>query len=492
MRILSVILRVLTVLCIGGGFAMWHMGRANLKAKLGGKANEDPITTIYSIFDEQTDASYEVMQADAESEPKWTAINDGSTLYETTFSDAHPFSVLTDQDLRNTALKKLELSHPDPEKDQDENGVPDIKEDLPNKIRATQPQEIYDAKEQITLADAESQLDGAVKTLQDQNYRTGVLDPVRKEFLGSEAKPIISRKKPNFSSTETYENKLKTAFGKLYWERDRLYNEISKTRKLAVARDEHLQEVQQRYIARGIEKENLEAQSQHLELNLQDTKREFELAKTDWGEQKDALDQKIKTTEDNLRAAEIAKKELDDEWKTKMQDTRNDYENQLQEKERDAIAREQKGYERGREEVLQETGRKLAATEEAPTNYFEESAAPEQPAPVLPPVAPSPAVPGLEGAPTSTNIASGLQEQSIPSIVTNVTRISARDGIIILPVGSSNGLTSGSTFTLLKGGKQTAKIKVTRAEGSYCIANILPKFGDPRRLRAGDQIQVVR
>ena len=38
----------------------------------------------------------------------------------------------------------------------------------------------------------------------------------------------------------------------------------------------------------------------------------------------------------------------------------------------------------------------------------------------------------------------------------------------------------------------TAKIKVTRAAETYCIANILPKFGDPRRLRAGDQIQVVR
>ena len=53
-------------------------------------------------------------------------------------------------------------------------------------------------------------------------------------------------------------------------------------------------------------------------------------------------------------------------------------------------------------------------------------------------------------------------------------------------------LTSGSTFTLIKEGKQTAKIKVTRAAETYCIANILPKFGDPRRLRAGDQIQVVR
>ena len=205
MRILSVVLRVLTVLCIGGGFTMWHMGRANLKAQLGGKEGVDPITTIYSILDQQTNSTYDVLQADAESEPKWTAIKDGSALYETTFSDAHPFQVLTDQDLRNTALKKLELSFPDPEKDQDENGVADIKEELPNKIRATQPQEIYDAKEQITLADAESQLDGAVKTLQDQNYRTGVLEPVRKEFLGGEAKPIIDRKKPNFAATETYE-----------------------------------------------------------------------------------------------------------------------------------------------------------------------------------------------------------------------------------------------------------------------------------------------
>ena len=339
MRIFSVVLRVLTVICIGGGITLWQMGRTNLKAKLGGKEGIDPLTTIYSIFDQQTKAAYDVMQSDPESEPKWTAIKDGATLYETTFGDAHPFTLLTDQDLRSAATKKLELRHPDPTRDQDDNGVPDLKEQMPSQIRSIPAQDLYDSKEQITLADAESQLDGAEKTLQDQNFRTEVLDPKRKEFRDGEEKPIVDRKNPyGDDSTETYENKLKTALGKLFWERDRLFRETSRIRKLVVSRDEELQDVQKRYIARTIEKENFEAQSQHLELNLQDTLREFELAKKDWGEQKDALDQKIATTEDNLRAAEIAKKDLDEAWKTKMTDTRNDYENQLQEKERAGVA----------------------------------------------------------------------------------------------------------------------------------------------------------
>ncbi|MFP6900365.1 MAG: hypothetical protein VCA36_05450, partial [Opitutales bacterium] len=67
----------------------------------------------------------------------------------------------------------------------------------------------------------------------------------------------------------------------------------------------------------------------------------------------------------------------------------------------------------------------------------------------------------------------------------------ARDGLIILPLGTENGLTTGSTLTLIKEGKQAARIKVTQTDAKYCVANILPEFGDPRRLRAGDQILVM-
>ena len=481
MRILSVSLRILTIICIGGGITLWMMARDNLKIKLGGEAEEDVITTIYSIFDEQTSSAYQVLQADPESEPKWTTKDDGDALYEDTFENGDPLVVLNDQELRKAAMGKLELRYPDPEKDQDENGVPDIKEQLPAAVRALETQDIYDDKEQLTLTEAESQVDGAVKTLQDQQYRTNVLDPVRKEF-SSKGEEVISNRKNPFAdtSTETYQNKLKTAFGKLYWERDQLFKEISSLRKKAVARDEHLQETQKRYIAKGIENENFEAQSQHLQLNLQDTQTELELTKKNWAEEKDALEQKVKTTEEILRSTEDAKKEADEEWRAKMEETRTDYENQLKEKERETIAAEQRGYTRGREEVLQETGQKLAGAEK-PENFF----APPSTAPAVP------QQPILANTNTSA-IAGGLNDQNVNAIVTNVARISARDGVIILPIGSNRGMVLGGTFTLVHNGKQAARIKVTQATDTYCVANILPKFGDPHRLRPGDQIQIIQ
>ena len=157
-----------------------------------------------------------------------------------------------------------------------------------------------------------------------------------------------------------------------------------------------------------------------------------------------------------------------------MTQTREDYENQLKEKGREIIAAEQRGYEKGTAEAEEAAGVRMAGQDKPPPNIFD-----------LPPNIPAqpsvPVVPGVTVQPpvTNTPIASGLPEENFSGVVTNITRVSARDGLIILPLGTENGLVAGNTLTLVKNGEQAARIKVTQTDTKYCVANILPKFGDP-------------
>ena len=508
MKILSITLRILTVLSIGGGIALWWITRDNLKEKLGGDPNEKLGPTVDAFFDE-TNTIYDILQAEDDLKESWDTLSNDREYFNVAISYAdtlrlpspeqHPFKILNDTNLKKEAMEKLALRYPDPEKDQDENGVPDIVEQLPGTIRSLNGLDIYrkspmkhselpepEANEGrsgnlLTVSETDSRLDAHSDKLLNTNWKTKVYDPAVENIKKDEV-----HTKPEDMKKSGFIEKLKTALPKLYFERKELYDRISELRDQAVARDRDLQHKQIQFIATLQEKENFDTQSQHYQLNLQDTQRDFELAKKDWGEQKDALDQKIQTTEDNLRASETAKKEADEEWRTKMEDTRTDYENQLKEKERDAIAREQKSYERGRAEVQEEVGQTLAGGEK-PKNFFENTGPAPAPLPQTTPPLTS-TQPNANGG----NVATGLPDRTASGIVTSVTRISAKDGIIILPIGSNHGVTLGSTFTLIHEGKQAARIKIPQATPTYCIANILPKFGDPHRLRPHDQIQVVQ
>ena len=81
-----------------------------------------------------------------------------------------------------------------------------------------------------------------------------------------------------------------------------------------------------------------------------------------------------------------------------------------------------------------------------------------------------------------------MNDYGIPS---TIARIDSRSGMLMLPIGSERGLNQGEIFTLWKGTAEAARIKVQSTQKGYSIAYILPRFGEPNRLRSGDMIQVV-
>jgi len=474
------------------------MARDNIKKKLGGKANIDFVTTLlgdeqgrYSIFDEQIDAAYEILQADAAYDKKWQALSDASGAYQQQVSSTNPYDIFLDKVLTGIAKKNLDLRFPDPTVDKDKSGIPDFDEALPDKIRELKSniEEIFIELDLSTLASAEAALTTAEQSLDDEEQKEKVSSRT-KEFAGkTPVDPIVDRKNPfGDKSTPTWENKLKTAFGKLYWDRNLLLSKFSKLRKDTLKRDEDLQKAMIDLIATRQSALNFEKKSDYW--NDEYKAKDSELIKTvaQWEKKMASKQTELDLANTNYKNSEEERRKSDENWQKTMDDSKANYETQLQNKDREAIAAEQRGYETGRAEAIKEFKGELA-TDEKPENFFDDPNSAPVPAPAQTPVA-TPTSPNMTGE--NGTMAPGLQGEQYTGIVTNVARISARDGIIILPVGSEEGLTPGSMFTLIKEGKQAARIKVTQITPTYCIANILPQFGDPRRLRPGDQIQVIR
>ena len=81
-----------------------------------------------------------------------------------------------------------------------------------------------------------------------------------------------------------------------------------------------------------------------------------------------------------------------------------------------------------------------------------------------------------------------MTEYGIPS---SIARIDSRSGMLMLPIGSERGMNQGEIFTLWKGKKEAARIKVQSTQKGYSIAYILPRCGEPNRRRPGDMVQIV-
>ena len=76
-------------------------------------------------------------------------------------------------------------------------------------------------------------------------------------------------------------------------------------------------------------------------------------------------------------------------------------------------------------------------------------------------------------------------------VTSTIARIDSRSGMLMLPIGTDRGMAAGEIFTLWKGKQEAARIKVQSSQKGFALAYILPRFGEPNRLRPGDIIQIV-
>ena len=133
------------------------------------------------------------------------------------------------------------------------------------------------------------------------------------------------------------------------------------------------------------------------------------------------------------------------------------------------------GYKRGIDEMIKQQGGDTDdADSEIVANPFTQSKS-------GPPVVPDGAVERI----------TEMSEMNEFGVNSTIARIDSRSGMLMLPIGSDRGMSAGEIFTLWKGRKEAARIKVQSTDKGFSLAYILPRFGEPNRLRPGDLIKVV-
>jgi hypothetical protein len=272
------------------------------------------------------------------------------------------------------------------------------------------------------------------------------------------------------------ENRLRTLMGMFYKDRHEKFSEIGKMRAMIVERDEALRESQNLFDKMKEQKEEWERKSGEFEVKLGQTEADLTAEKAERKSEKEASDQQIVVLNNNIAGLEQQK--LDNEKKhiVEIDAMKAEHGEKIKALGKEITLADAAGYKRGIDEMMAKTtgGENAETNSELAINPFASEA-------TGPPMVPNGAVEEI------TEI-SQINEFGVTS---TIARIDSRSGMLMLPIGSDRGLSAGEIFTLWKGQKEAARIKVQSTDKGFSLAYILPRFGEPNRLRPGDMIQIV-
>ncbi|MBT6850304.1 MAG: hypothetical protein HOA16_03825 [Opitutae bacterium] len=283
--------------------------------------------------------------------------------------------------------------------------------------------------------------------------------------------------KGNFIPGVSHHNRLRTLLGKFYKARKDTLSELYSSRQMTADRDRALRESQRLYDNMKEEKEKWEASSRDFELKFQSSQADLANEKEERQQEKEAFETEVKGLKDLTAQLEKEKQDLDQQRLAQIDELKAQHGTKVNELTREIQIAEKRGYQTGIDYMMkQQTGANVAGDANKTDNVFagigEDLNAPPPPS-------------GPVGAVTT------LEEVSKYGLATSIARIDKSSGMLMLPVGSEKGIARGGIWTIYKAQEATARIKVQSSANSYSLAYILPRFGNPSRLRPGDVIQIV-
>ena len=325
----------------------------------------------------------------------------------------------------------------------------------------------------------------------NQSKSWDLADPKKSPILKAEPE-AIGNLKNNFADIDSYKedktddngalipgvshhNRLRTLLGKFYKARKDTLSELYSSRQMTADRDRALRESQRLYDNMKEEKEKWEASSRDFELKFQSSQADLANEKEERQQEKEAFETEVKGLKDLTAQLEKEKQDLDEQRLAQIDELKAQHGAKVNELTREIQIAEKRGYQTGIDYMMkQQTGANVAGDANKTDNVFagigEEAGAP----PTLP-----------AGSVTT------LEEVSKYGLATSVARIDKGSGMLMLPVGSEKGIQRGGIWTIYKAQEATARIKVQSSAKNYSLAYILPRFGNPSRLRPGDIIQVI-
>jgi hypothetical protein len=272
------------------------------------------------------------------------------------------------------------------------------------------------------------------------------------------------------------ENRLRTVLGMFYKDRHEKFSEIGKLRAMIVERDEALRESQNLFDKMKEQKEDWERKSGEFEVKLGQTEADLTAEKAERKSEKEASDQQIIVLNNNIAGLEQQK--LDNEKKhiAEIDLMKAEQGEKIKALGKEITLADAAGYKRGIDEMVakQTGGETLENGTELAANPFNTDDS-------GPPMVPDGTVEKI----------TEMNEINEFGVTSTIARIDSRSGMLMLPIGSDRGLSAGEVFTLWKGQKEAARIKVQSTDKGFALAYILPRFGEPNRLRPGDLIQIV-
>jgi hypothetical protein len=382
--------------------------------------------------------------------------------------------------------------------------------------------DVFDANEPVSsvndtnpLTEAANELKAANDAILKKKEYTAKLDAVTKEFgqgsfiWNSEAKswngadpkksPILKAEpesignlKNNFAEIDLYKenqtdengnfipgvshhNRLRTLLGKFYKARKDTLSELYSSRQMTADRDRALRESQRLYDNMKEEKEKWEASSRDFELKFQSSQADLANEKEERQQEKEAFETEVKGLKDLTAQLEKEKQDLDQQRLAQIDELKAQHGAKLNELTREIQLAEKRGYQTGIDYMMkQQTGANVAGDGNKTDNVFATVGGSDSPTSAAP-----------SGSVTT------LEEASKYGVATSIARIDKGSGMLMLPVGSEKGIARGGIWTIYKAQEAAARIKVQSSAKNYSLSYILPRFGNPSRLRPGDVIQVV-
>jgi hypothetical protein len=426
--------------------------------------HESYIAQDEAFLEEQVENGYEVLQSGKETQ--WKNVKDKKQAFMDVFDANEPVSSVND---------------------------PNPLTEVANELKAAEDA-ILKKKEFTAKLDAVTREFGQGSFLWNSEAKSWDLaDPKKSPILNAEPESIGNLKN-NFADIDLYKenqtdengkfipgvshhNRLRTLLGKFYKARKDTLSELYSSRQMTADRDRALRESQRLYDNMKEEKEKWEASSRDFELKFQSSQADLANEKEERQQEKEAFETEVKGLKDLTAQLEKEKQDLDQQRLAQIDELKAQHGNKVNELTREIQIAEKRGYQTGIDYMMkQQTGANVAGDANKTDNVFagigEDMNAPPPPS-------------GPVGAVTT------LEEVSKYGLATSIARIDKSSGMLMLPVGSEKGIARGGIWTIYKAQEATARIKVQSSANSYSLAYILPRFGNPSRLRPGDVIQIV-
>ena len=272
--------------------------------------------------------------------------------------------------------------------------------------------------------------------------------------------------------------RLRTVIGMFYKDRHDKYGEITKLRAMVVERDIELRQYQNMWAREKRLKEDTLDELADTQIKLKSVNADLVNEKNEREKEKQACDQQIKVLSDQVFDLENQKLEDGKKHLAELDALHEEHKKQLAQKQEEVRLADAAGYERGINEMLaKQKGGEVADSEiSEEVNPFmvgkKDSGPPEM---------------------NELDMMAVSQQKKISDIgaPSTISRVDTKSGMLLLPFGVERGISQGQVLTIWKDKKETARIRVQSSRKGYLLAYILPRFGEPQKLRPGDSVYII-